>query len=251
MRVTRTLRLECGASLSCPAIIGTDDPHRVLVQGPTADPALRDQLGVPDHEGLIEMPSTMLAGVIGDAPPLLTLEQLGAYVARHRQGELFRLETLPYYAAESDAPEYRAWLRGEPGPDLDGKRDWLQGIADDTDAGRPWRRVRIVRGPLSEYEQYEMAWCYGPNAAAGEQIRVLDLAEVPLSLPEVGDFFVMDGSTAIRMHYDRTGALLGAEIVQSGAAAYVALRALLWHVAEPFGTWWARHPRYARASRAA
>lgn len=251
MRATSTLRLECGNSLSCPAIIDTDDPDRVLVRGTKADP---DVVGVdvPDHEGLLDMPRSMLGAAAGGRP-LLTLDELGAYVARHRSGELWRLETLSYYAAESDAPEYQAWRRGEPGPDLDGKRAWLDTITADTAAGRPWRRLRIVRGPLSDYERYEMAWCYVPNAAHGEDVRILDLTETPdLDLPEVGDFFVMDGSTVIRMHYDRDGVLLGAEIMQDSAAAYVALRALLWRAAEPFSAWWARHPRYhLRAPRAA
>lgn len=247
MRATRLLRRECGASLSCPTIHDTDDPDTLLVQGPEADPALRATLGVPDHERLIEMPRTMLAATGGD--PMIRPDQLDEAILSRFTRDLFRVETLPYYAA--DAAEYRLWQRGEPGPDLAGKRGWLGWIADQAATGRTLRRLRIVRGPLTDYELYEMGWCYVPNARAGEECRILDLTEQPLNLPETGDFYVIDGTTVLRMHYDRAGELTGGDIVQRDAAAHVALSHLLWHTAEPFATWWARHPSYQRTARAA
>lgn len=84
-------------------------------------------------------------------------------------------------------------------------------------------------------------------------IRILDLDELrlPSALLRMGDFFVVDGDAVVRMHYDQANGFAGAEVVNQNPAAYVAMSALLWTVAEPFGSWWTRHPDEHRATSAA
>jgi hypothetical protein len=49
------------------------------------------------------------------------------------------------------------------------------------------------------------------------------------------------------MDYDPAGVFRGAWVVgERDAPFYTALRDLLWHVAEPFPAWWARHPEHHR-----
>lgn len=117
----------------------------------------------------------------------------------------------------------------------------------DRDNGIVRRRVRIVRGPLTEYVRYECQWGYHSLAAHGEEIRILDLTDTPFALAETGDFSVFDAEHAIRMHYDPEGVFLGASTVRDAAWAVRAICDLLWHVAVPFATWWARHPEHRRA----
>jgi hypothetical protein len=106
--------------------------------------------------------------------------------------------------------------------------------------------VRIVRGPLTEYERYECQWGYIPLAEHGENIRILDLTDTPFPLAAIGDFSVFDDVHAIRMHYDSDGRPLGASVVERDVEFFVAVRDMVWQLSEPFAAWWARHPEHHR-----
>jgi hypothetical protein len=184
---------------------------------------------------------------------VLTLPQLGDYIAERHARDLFRLEALPHYNAASDADDYRRYLRGETHPDAATKQAWLDKLRTDTAAGRRWRRVHAVWHPLSDYLRYECEWGYTYNVAHGEDVRILDLdqAGLPRALPaQVGDFFVIDGEHAVRSYYDDHGRFSHAHVLEE-PGPYLALAELLWHTAEPFTAWWAAHPQYHRGPRAA
>lgn len=249
MRVTRELRNQCGASKTCDKIIDTDDPNDVLVQGRHVDPHLLTEQGVPEGEGLLRVKRTVIPEAAG--LPMLDVDQFGDLIDRLHTRDLFRLETLDYYA--DDEPEYDKWRRGEAGPDLEWKSGWLDALERDRDAGRQWRVLHVVDGPISDYVAYEAAWCYGPNQDAGQDIRILDLAErqLPSSLVHAGDFMVLDDNTVIRMHYSDAGAFVGANVVNQDPAVFVALRDMMWAAAEPFSAWWARHGELHRSRQAA
>ncbi|MGH3898932.1 MAG: DUF6879 family protein [Pseudonocardiaceae bacterium] len=179
----------------------------------------------------------------------LTLDQLGEFVAKHHTGDLFRLETLPFYNAASDDDDFLRYLRGEPAPTAEAKQPWLDRIRADVAAGRAWRRVHAVTHPLPDYVRYECEWGYVPNTAAGEQVRI---AELTPALAQVGDFFVLDGEHVVRSRYDSECRFVGAEVDDPGSAApLVALAELLWSQATDFTTWWNAHPSYHRDTQAA
>jgi len=100
------------------------------------------------------------------------------------QRSAYRLETLQYYQADSEARPLRAFLAGQPRPELPGKDRWVSRIRDARAAGKTMSRVRVVAEPLSEYLRFELSWSYLPNAA-GEDILIMrhGTAEM-LSLPE-------------------------------------------------------------------
>lgn len=250
MKITRTIRKSCGASATCDSVHDTDDPNDLLVQGRTVSPDLHTEMGVPDGEGLLRVQRTVLGGA---SAPLLDADGLGEFLASRHRHDLFRVETLDHYAVDSDASEFAQYMRGEPGPDLNGKAGWLDGLRADHAAGRQWRYVHVLRTPLTDYLRYELDWCYGPNSDAGMNIRILDLGEtdLPGALLRMGDFFVVDGDAVVRMHYDRGNDFTGAEVVNQNPALYVAMSALLWNAAEPFASWWDRHPDEHRAKVAA
>lgn len=250
MKITRTIRKSCGASATCDTVHDTDDPDDLLVQGRTVPSGLLNEYGVPEGEGLLRVQRNVLDGA---SAPFLDADQFAEFLASRHRSDLFRVETLDHYGVESDAGEYAQYLQGEPGPDHAGKAGWLEGLRADRDAGRGWRYVHVLRSPLTSYLRYELDWCYGPNADAGMDIRILDLAEteLPSALLRMGDFVVVDGDAVIRMHYDLDNDFSGAEIVNQNPAVYVAMSALLWNAAEPFASWWARHPGEHRAKSAA
>jgi hypothetical protein len=187
------------------------------------------------------VPPSLVLGV----REVLTLDQLGEFVARHHTQDLFRLETLSFYNAVSDSDDLGRYLRGEPAPTAEAKRPWLDRIRADVTSGRAWRRIHAVTQPLSNYVRYECEWGYVPNSAAGEQVRI---AELTPALAQVGDFFVLDGRHVVRSRYDETGRFVHAEVMgdSASAAPFLAIAELLWNQATNFSTWWDAHPRYHR-----
>lgn len=238
MKIVGVLNGECEDGKTCPRVLETDEPDHVLVQGDRIDPAVVP--AVPEHETLVRVPRRLVDGT----PHLMAPGEFGDWYDAHLNRSMQRLETLRYY--DPDRIGYAEWQRGATAPDWDRKRSWLSRVRADRDAGIVRRRVRIVREPLTDYERFECQWGYVPLAEHGEEIRILDLTEVPFPLAAVGDFSVFDDEHAVRMHYDAGGVFVGASVVERDLPFFLALRDLLWQAAHPFGAWWARHPEHHR-----
>lgn len=158
----------------------------------------------------------------------------------------FRLETLQQY--DPSAPDFRRYLDGEASPN---KQAWIDRLRGERERGLYRHRVRIVTAPVTDYTRYECEWGYAPNAEAGEDIRILDLAD--RSLPPVGytreDFWLIDDTYALFMQYDHDGVFVGAELEPTMVQICRNVRDAIWLASEPFGTWWARHPELHRNGR--
>lgn len=167
--------------------------------------------------------------------------------------DLFRWETLPAYEVASDGTDYRRYLDGAPEPTWERKQPWLDTLRAEAEQGRSRRRVRIVHDPITEYERYSCEWGYALNVQAGEQIKVIDLAETPQLPPELaqisGDFWLIDGRDVVAMHYTPDGQFEGARVLEPRhlprhhTAAKVA-----WELGEDFSGWWHRHPQHHRVA---
>jgi len=236
----------CPNGLDCPKIYGALADGRRPVRGDLPDAALLAELDLPDHEGVVLVPPALLPEI----REVLTLAELGEFVARHHTRDLFRLETLPRYSSDSDGDDFRRYIRGDPAPSAEAKQPWLDRIRADVATGRAWRRIHAVTHPRPDYVRYECEWGYVPNAAAGEQIRI---AELTPALAQVGDFFVLDGEHVVRSRYDEDFRFVGAEVItdRDTAAPLLALAGSLWNEAADFTTWWAAHPDYHRDVRVA
>jgi len=232
--------LSCPNTLDCPQLYDPLADGRLPVRGDKPDATLLADLDLPDHEGVVLVPPSLLQEV----REVLTLDELGEFVAKYHTGDLFRLETLPFYNAASDEDDFRRYLRGDPAPSAQAKRPWLDRIRADAAAGRAWRRVHAITHPLSDYVRYECEWGYVPNTAAGEQVRITELTS---ALAQVGDFFVLDGEHVVRSRYDSDCRFARAEVIHpDSAASLVALAELLWNQATEFAVWWEAHPSYHR-----
>lgn len=134
----------------------------------------------------------------------------------------FRLETLQSYAVSTEDASMRAFREGSPRPERSVRTSsWLRRIAVTTAAGKSWRRVHLVRHPLSEYLRYELVG-YGESQAAGEVIGLADMDAYP-TLTDLGpDFWLLDTGTetaqAVLMHYDAVGATVGYERITDRTA---------------------------------
>ena len=164
----------------------------------------------------------------------------------------FRLETLPVYDVPEEASELRGYLSGEPPPANLGSGDdtaWRRTIRAATPAGKQFSRVRVVRSPIGDYLRYECEWGYVFNERLGEDIRILDLAEISYDGPLMPyDFWLFDDATGVRMHYTDGGSYLGADLVPSADLNELrACRDASTTAAVPFGHYWQAHPEYRRS----
>lgn len=177
---------------------------------------------------------------------MLSEARLDAYFDQIKS-DAFRFEALDHYGVAVESDLFRSYLAGEP-EQVGRTNEWFEFIHRETEAGRTFRKVHIVRGPLSDYLRFEFEWSYPVSERYGQRAYVLDLTEVAES-PEFPpyDFWMLDEQTVLRMHYDAHGVFLGASLLdESATARHVRYRDELLTAATPFETYWAAHPQYWR-----
>jgi Family of unknown function (DUF6879) len=127
---------------------------------------------------------------------------------------VFRLETLQSYAGSGEDQELAAFAAGMPRPPAPSKSRWTGMLTANHHAGKIQQRVHVIAEPLTDYMRYELTWAYEPNADAGEDIRIIPVAEGqwPFDLPRL-DFWLFDSSVLYAMVYEPDGTWLGAEPV--------------------------------------
>lgn len=163
--------------------------------------------------------------------------------------EWFRLEALPTYSMGFEQPRLRAYLAGEPYESVPEPTAWHEEIQRRTGEGVTYRKVRVVHGPLSEYERWEMEWGYTGSEQHGQRTFIIDLAETPVppELPEY-DWWMFDERVVLRFHYDEEGRFLGAEPIDDAVrvAGHVRYRDAALAVATRFPDYWDTHRQYWR-----
>jgi hypothetical protein len=183
---------------------------------------------------------------------MLSATDLGSYIDSRLTRSAFRLELLDQYDVDSDGDDFRRFVSGETAPTPERKRPWLQRLRQDAAQGILNHRVHVLRRPLTDYLRYEAEWGYAYNAAAGEDIGILDTTD---QAPPDGlvdhDFWLIDDQYAIRMYYSDLGEFIGAEPAPDLLNTYRQARDVAIAAAEPFALWWANHPEEHRGTRAA
>jgi len=109
---------------------------------------------------------------------------------------------------------------GRPKPANPGHEQWQAMVRTNVRAGRILQRVHVVTEPLSQYLQLELTWGYGPNAATGEDIRIIPVQAGdawPPDVPQGADYWLFDSAELYHQHYDPEGTWLGTEIVTDPA----------------------------------
>lgn len=170
----------------------------------------------------------------------MSLPELGAWLNERNTRGLFRLETLPRYVSDSDGGDYERFLAGDAGPTVD-KSGWSNLLRTARTDGRPWRRLRIIHTPMTDYERYSCSWGYPDNVAFGEEVRVLVVPAGDRTHELVGDFFVADDHHVARSHYGPDHRFTHAVDLTDTTEGdtLIGVRDLLWARAQPFTSWWA------------
>ena len=242
---TKVLRdAACPVGKQCPQIAKTDDGYEI-VGTHVPDPSL------PVDERRVLVPATML-------PELgsLDIADFEAWLDERRTtpGDMLRVQTRAAYAVPSDDADFAGYLDGAAAPTSPYREPFFQELRDDRAAGRAWRNLVVITGPPTDYQRYANEWVYTYASEAGQDVRILDLAEHPAAqvLLRTGDFWVVEHRHVALVRYDDTGAHRGEVAVEDSAATgYIAAAELAWQLAMPFAAWYAAHPQYQRRNRAA
>ncbi|MGH8903746.1 MAG: DUF6879 family protein [Egibacteraceae bacterium] len=158
------------------------------------------------------------------------------------QRETFRLEVQQSYAGVPD-PGWNAWREGQPLPPRTPEADqWLANVAAKVAAGKRWYRVLVIDWPLNDYLHYELV-AFQFNAAAGEEVFVVDRDAHPGLAGLVEDFWMVDEEFVAVMRYDADHRPLGPAEPSAPIDVYVAQRDLAVSVADPLDVWLAEHKK--------
>lgn len=144
------------------------------------------------------------------------------FIDRFRQFRysVFRLESLQSYGNSGEDADFEAFMAGRPKPPNPGHEQWQAMIRANVRAGRVVQRVHVITEPLTDYLRLELTWGYGPNAAAGEDIRIIPVREGdawPVDVPRGTDFWLFDSHELYDQHYDSDGTWLGTELAANPA----------------------------------
>lgn len=129
----------------------------------------------------------------------------------------WRWECQPVYGIPSEQPSVAAYAAGEPRP-AGLNAGWHERVREIVRSGRTIGRVRVIRHPLTEYQRRQLDWVYPDSAKAGEDIRILDLTEDDLGLPNQ-DFWLLDEQTVIHLNFADDGKLLARKLIEQADVA--------------------------------
>ncbi|MFC5720312.1 DUF6879 family protein [Streptomyces gamaensis] len=159
-------------------------------------------------------------------------EDWAAYFREFKRSA-WRLEVQPTYTMPAEAESLARFLRGEPKP-VDHNARWHGTVRAAVGADKTIGRVRVVRQPLTEYQQYQFAWGIPGNISAGEDIRVLDLTNQDVDLPDQ-DFWLFDETTVVHLNYRPDGTQINRELIEApDIGKYLAWRDRSVEISVPF-----------------
>jgi hypothetical protein len=223
-------RQDCSGG-TCPAVYDLDDlPGDLVIQGKQANPELLGRLtGVAPDENAVIIGRDLVRRALYPVRPV-SLDELQAQFETFRYSA-FRLETHQHYIGTARDDQWIALLKAS--------RRW----------GKTHQRVHVVAEPLTAAMQEELTAGYEGNVTAGEDIRIVAVANGDgwPDLPSA-DFWLFDSILLYVMHYDPDGAFTGAshvddpeEIVTACATRDAAL-----HHAVPWNAYIAARPELQR-----
>lgn len=119
------------------------------------------------------------------------------------QREALHLEMRDSYGTAAEIPHLAKWEAGEP-DDTDWLQPWFDTVRSGAQAGKVFRRLRIVSEPVSDYQK----WVLKDSplfVEAGEDIRWVPRSRVStVSLPD-NDFWLFDDQVAVFLIFAASG----------------------------------------------
>jgi len=106
--------------------------------------------------------------------------------------EAVHLETRDVYGTEIENEPLRKYLAGEP-DDLAWFQPWLAEVRQNVQAGKSYRRVRLISEPVTDYISFEHSHAHHA-VAAGEDIRWLPRGQASGLVFPGNDFWMFDNA---------------------------------------------------------
>ncbi|MFD8910232.1 DUF6879 family protein [Streptomyces sp. NPDC059575] len=147
--------------------------------------------------------------------------------------EAWRLETLPWYRVPSEDGDIRDFLAGhriDPAHYSSGYTDGLRRLRAE---GKSKGRVHVVSRPLTDYLRFEFMY-YAVHAAAGDDIRILDVTDRPNPLEGVQDFWLFDRSEVVLMNYATDGTQINREVFEGDVTPFLEYQRIALAESVPF-----------------
>jgi hypothetical protein len=132
------------------------------------------------------------------------------------QREALHLEMRDAYGTEVELPHLRKWLTGEP-DDTDWLQPWFDTVRAGTEAGKRFRRARIVSEPLSDYQRWVIKDTH-LYVEAGEDIRWAPRRLVSTVALPGNDFWLFDDELVVFILFAGNGLVVN-NLVTTDAAA--------------------------------
>lgn len=151
----------------------------------------------------------------------------------------FRLESRATYHVEAEQgrlAQYRAGIVPRTRPDY----PWRDYVAAETQAGKSFERVHVVRQPLSEYVKFQCEYSYRHTVAAGEDVRILDTSLVDNPGLPNEDFWLFDDETVVRLVFHPDDRFDKAVLISDRLDEYRAYRQAALAASTAFTTYWSR-----------
>ncbi|MGN5633515.1 DUF6879 family protein [Streptomyces sp. AC154] len=136
------------------------------------------------------------------------------------RSEAWRLETLPVYHSPGEDGDIRDFLAGKRIDPHTYSSAYTDGLRKLTAEGRTKGRVHVVTRPLTDYLRFEFMY-YDAHARAGDDIRILDVTDRPDPLNGAPDFWLLDRSTVVLMHYAEDGTQTSRELYEGDPAPFL------------------------------
>lgn len=125
-----------------------------------------------------------------------------------------RIEVLPSFLIAEEAAALASAREGIR-PNLEFLRGWHEYLDKVGAIGRTSRRLRLTSSPLTDYERFEVQWCYTSNAEHGEQIRCMSRSLAPDTMK---DYWIFDEASVFEMLYGPDGSFIGSQAVDANEA---------------------------------
>lgn len=132
----------------------------------------------------------------------VTYEQLREHFTTF-QREAIHLEMRDAYGTEAELPHLAKWLRGEP-DDTDWLQPWFHTVRTATQAGKIFRRARIVSEPVTDYQRWVLKDSH-LFVEAGEDIRWAPRRLVSTIALPGNDFWLFDDDLVIFLIFAGNG----------------------------------------------
>jgi hypothetical protein len=117
--------------------------------------------------------------------------------------EALHLEMRDAYGTAAEIPHLRKWEAGEP-DDAGWLQSWFDLVRDGKDAGKVFRRARIVSEPISDYQEWVLKDTH-LFVEAGEDIRWVPRSRVSSVALPGNDFWLFDDERVIFLIFAGNG----------------------------------------------